>query len=104
MKKIISVISIIALVISLTACYRTEVSKEPIDYRYTEQSQAIKTEYKHKYSFLKGEFVMIPEVKTVTVPEKYEIKYRITYDDGSTSEEWREVGKLVYDNEKRLLS
>lgn len=40
-----------------------------------------------------GKFVLIPNIHTETFPEKYEIYYRITYDNGKIARIWEEVSK-----------
>ena len=50
----------------------------------------------HKYDMWKGEFVMVPEIHTVHHNAKYQILYRITYDNGSTNERWVDVGEAAY--------
>ena len=37
--------------------------------------------------------MLVPEVKTVHHEEVYEVLYRVTYDDGSTRDQWETVGK-----------
>lgn len=35
----------------------------------------------------------VPDIKTVHHEEKYEVLYRVTYDNGSTYDRWETVGK-----------
>ena len=44
----------------------------------------------------KGEMVMVPEIRTVQHPEKFQILYRITYDNGTTADRWVDVSRDEY--------
>lgn len=55
------------------------------------------TDYEYKYNFWTGDFVLVPNVHTETVPEKYEVLYFVTYDNGDTSHCWEAVNKAEYD-------
>lgn len=92
MKKIFAMVMAILLAVSFTACAEaetlTEVSREIIDTRYTEAYNGVETEYEYKYDWWKGDFVLVPVMKTVHYNEKYEIQYRITYDNGSEETKW----------------
>ena len=99
MKRIILLAVLIVLSLSVVGCgiFKTETTRQAIDCRYTEPYTEVVTEYEHKHSLLKGEFVLVPNIHSVTRPAKYEILYLISYDDGSTAEQWREVDYAAYE-------
>lgn len=95
MKRIVAALLIIGC---LAGCEMpTEVDRTPVDARYTAASVEFKTNYHHKYSWLRGEFVLVPDVRQVTVPEKWEIQYRVTYDNGYSCDEWKECSREEYE-------
>ena len=61
------------------------------------QKTEVETEYKYTYDVWKGDFVLVPYVQTVHHDAEYEILYRITYDDGSTTTRWEYVGEVEYE-------
>lgn len=99
MKKIVgTVLCLIFVLFALSACtQKAEVSREPIDHRYTAPYDSVDTDYQHTYDVWKGEFVLVPYVRTVHHDAEYEILYRITYDDGSTTTRWEYVGETEYE-------
>lgn len=96
MKKILLLVVLVVMVIGIAGCGKTELSREPIDSRYTEPYSEIVTDYEHKYSVFQGKFVLVPNTRSVRHPGKYEILYSISYDDGTTSEVWEEVDYTTY--------
>ncbi len=98
MKKIIAILTVLCLLVALCGCIevREETGRKAIDCRYTESYNDVVTDYQHKYSFLKGGFVLMPNVHTVTRPEKYEVLYQISYNNGTTEERWETVDKETY--------
>lgn len=90
MKKFIAVILLSIMVVTLCAGCEppTEVSREPVDVRYTAAYEGIETEYQYVFDWLKGDFVYVPVVKTVRHEAKWEIQYLITYDNGEEKTEW----------------
>ena len=87
------------LLFTLCACSsKAEASRQIIDRRYTAPYSSVETEYIHKFDWLKCEFVLVPEVKTVYHDAAYEVLYRITYEDGSTKDVWVKVGIAEYEN------
>ena len=94
------------LIFSLVGCAGEKDIKEksPIDTRYTPQSQEIVTDYEYKYNFLLGEFVLVPNTHTETIPEKYEVCYLVVYIDDSTIESWETVDKAEYDRAVQTIS
>ncbi len=102
MKKIIAIILLVIMVVLCAGC-ATEVSREAIDVRYTEAYDRVETSYQHKFDILSGGFVLVPVVKTVHHEAKWEIRYRITYDNGGRSTEWCECSEREYNRVKRDL-
>lgn len=99
MKRMIgALLCLILTVLPLSACtQKTEVSCEAIDRIYTAAYDSVETEYKYTYDVWKGDFVLVPYVQTVHHDAEYEILYRITYDDGSTTTRWEYVGEVEYE-------
>ena len=86
----------VVLLLGIVSCgykSRKEIGRVAVDRRYTAAYDSIETDYQYKYNFIKREFVLVPDIKTVHHEEKYEVLYRTTYDDGSTRERWETVGK-----------
>lgn len=102
MKRVFALVALsLIIVTTLCACNnKIEIKRESIDCRYTPPYDGIETNYVHKYDWWQGDFVLVPEVKTVHHDAVYEIKYRITYDDGSTKDIWETVTANEY-NEYR---
>ena len=94
MKKIIILLVIMLFV--MCGCTKVKVVEEhPIDARYTESYKGIDTTYEMKWD---GDtWAEMPNTHSVVFPEKYEIQYRINYDNGSTKTEWREVARDEYE-------
>jgi hypothetical protein len=106
MKKILSII-ICAVFIAyiLTACCEEPAIEKiaPTDTRYTPAYERVETEFVYRYNLFTDEFVLVPDTHTVHYDEKYEVKYNITYSNGSTNSEWREVDKDTYEDVKDTL-
>lgn len=97
-RRIMAALWLAVLITLLCGCGRKELTRRVVDCRYTEASERIETTYVYKYDFLGGEgFRLMPKVSTVPVPEKYEVLYEITYDDGTVDQKWAEVEKAVFE-------
>ena len=96
MKKIFIMLCLVMTLVVFVGCYEM-VSEKPIDARYTAAYSAMETVYGYKYDWLNGEFKYLPEIKMVNHDEKYEVKYEVSYSDGSVVEEWRTVSKAEYE-------
>lgn len=97
MKRVVSLIFCIVLVVSLCSCgFPEEVERTAIDCRYTEAHTELVTEYKHVFSLWKGDFVLVPDTHTKFFPDKYELLYIVKYDDGTSCEKWEEVSQNEY--------
>lgn len=99
MKKIITILTIIILLICLVSCEEspTVVSKKPINTDFVAAHSVIETDYEYKWDWLHGDYRMFPVYKEVHYPETYHVQYEVTYSDGSTQTDWREVDKNTYD-------
>jgi hypothetical protein len=102
MKKIICILLVAIISLFVSGCnIKTETGRKAMDCRYTAPYSEVVTDYQHKYSVLKGEFVLVPNIHTVTRPARYEILYLVSYDDGTTAEQWKEVDEATYISFKR---
>ena len=98
MKKALAIILIVLILLFvLCACSKAEAGREVIDWSYTAPYEGVETDYVYKYNLLKGEFVLVPEVKTVHHDAVYKILYRVTYEDGSTADVWEVVTAAEYE-------
>lgn len=105
LKRITLLLILVACTLLFAACGDKEIAdKTPTDLRYTPAHQEMVTDYEYKYNFLQGDWVLVPNVHTETVPDKYEVYYRITYVDGGTTEHWETVDKSEYDAAAAFLS
>lgn len=105
MKKIIAVLLVIILsTFTFCGCEApTEIDREAIEAKYTEAYDNVETDYDYQYNWYTGEFVLLPNTRTVHHDEKYEIKYKITYDDESVKYEWKTVDKETYEKARDKL-
>lgn len=71
-------------------------SKKAVDTRYTPAYDSVETDTKYEYNWYIGEFQLVPDTHTVKHNEKFEVRYNITYENGSTKAEWCEVDKETY--------
>lgn len=87
-KRILLFLIIVAAALSFTACGDSAeiASKTPLDVRYTPQHQEFVTDYEYKYNWWTGDFELVPNMHTETIPDKYEVLYHIEYTDGSTAD------------------
>ena len=79
------------------------VSKTPLDTRYTAERHELVTYYHYKYNVLGGGFQIVPEVRSETVPEKYEVYYHVIFVDGTTSDRWETTNKTEYEQVEESL-
>ena len=81
------------------------VKEIPIDARHIESHQEIKTDYDYQLDLLGEEtFKLMPNTHTVIVPDKYEVQYRVYYDDHTNKTEWREVARDEYEVVLKVLN
>lgn len=92
MKKITVLLTI--MLFAMCGCANV-VEEHPIDARYTESYTGIDTTFEMQWD---GDtWSKMPNTHSKVFPAKYEIQYRINYDDGSTKTEWREVARDEYE-------
>ena len=104
MKKLLALLILVLIATLFVGCgeiSREAASEKPINTEYTAAYDSVETEYTYKYDFWHGDFVYVPEIKTVHHKEKYEVQYERKYSDGYTYTYWSEVSKAEY--EKALL-
>lgn len=71
------------------------VDKVPKERRYTESHTEIYTKMQ-LMPLGNGEFMFLPMTQSRYVPEKYEILYEITYDNGNQSSRWETVNEQEF--------
>ncbi len=118
MKKLFEILitTIIAVIVAVTICgclyiYDNKrssaevVNEVPVDTRHTESHQEIVTDYDYQYDFFSGEgFRLMPNTHTAIIPDKYEVQYRVYYDNYTNETEWREVARDEYEAALKLLN
>ena len=101
MKKIIAVMLILALMLLCACSPREEISRELIDYDFTPAHNETVTTYTTVPCG--SSFVTLPVTNTYHYDDKYELLYRVSYDDGSDAKIWEEVTEREYDNAVKEL-
>ena len=99
MKKLITIILVAVMMVTLLAgCVDTptEVSREPVDVKYTKAYDSVVTDYEYRYNIFHGGFVMVPNVRTVHHAEEWSIQYRITYGNGEQKTMWCKCTEAEY--------
>lgn len=106
MKKLIIFVLLAALVIILLcACGTHEViDRKPVDVRHTEAFSQVETDYVYKYNMLKGEFQLVPDIRTVYYAEKWEIRWLTIYSNQSEDMEWVKCSEEEYLAAKEYLN
>lgn len=101
MKKIFALIlcSVFMLYVLCSCSEETfDIQKKvAVDTRYTPAYDNVQTDTRYEYNWMTGEFVLLPDTHSVHHNEKYEVRYNITYSNGSIESEWREVDKETYE-------
>lgn len=105
MKKIIAfILAFMLIVVPLCGCDSlAETGREAVEVRYKPAVDKVETDYVYKYNYYLGEFVLLPDTETVHHDEEYEVRYKITYEDGSTRSEWQTVDKETYEKARDKL-
>lgn len=104
MKKLLSILlCTVFMAYILSACGEkpTIETMQAVEVKYTAACDRIETEMVYRYNWLSDEFVLVPDTHTVHYDEKYEVRYNITYSDGSTFSELRD--KDTYEKVKDEL-
>lgn len=99
MKKIIAImLSLIIVPFLISGCSNGEIiSKNPTELRFTPAH----TEQESDVCIVGDYFV--PFYRTITYPDTFEVRYNITYEDGSTRSEWHTVDKETYEKARDKL-
>jgi len=99
MKKLIVILTITILLICLFSCTEppTAISEKPIHTDFVAAHSSVTTEYEYQWDWWNGKYRLLPVYKEVHYPDTYKVQYEITYSDGSTKTEWREVDKPTYE-------
>lgn len=104
MKKLIAIILLSVMAITLCACEDlTEVSREPVDVRYTPPYEGVETKHDYVYDWWRGDFVLVPVVQTVHHQAKWEIQYKVTYSNGEERTVWDSCTESEYNSTKDKL-
>lgn len=95
MKKIISVLLAIVFCFSFVSCkHKTEISRKAIDKRFTAEHE--ETRVWNSVIPTGKSVIIIPYSQIVTVPDKYEVLYLITYDNGKQKQKWETITETEY--------
>lgn len=99
MKKFLAVILCLAFILFiLSGCDdKVIVAKEPIDTRFSAAHDEVVYD-----GYWIGDYY-VHDNYTVFHADKYEVRYRITYDDESRKTAWLEVDKDEYDRARDKL-
>jgi hypothetical protein len=85
-------------VILLTGCtHKTVVSKEPLEVCFTPAHSQT------SYMWMWTGKSMIPIPHTYYYGDQWQVRYLITYDDGSTAKRWVEVDQNTYEEARIAL-
>lgn len=106
MKRLLSILlCAVFMAYILCACgEKPEIeTMQAVEVKYTAVCDRIETEMAYRYNWLSDEFVLVPDTHTVHYDEKYEVRYNITYVDGTAESEWHEVDKDTYEKVKDEL-
>lgn len=105
MKKLIAfILAFMLIVVPLCGCDSlAETGREAVEVRYTPAVDKVETNYVYKYDWFSGKYRLMPDTGTVHHDEEYEVRYKITYKDGSTSSEWQTVDKETYEKARDKL-
>lgn len=95
-KILLLMLMTLFLVAILCGCEKEIASKEVIDVRFTPSHEERELCYMYIYHATTKTMQPFPYYVTVTKPDKYEVKYLITYVDGTTATKWEEVTETEY--------
>ncbi len=95
-KPLCTVLLLIAMAVCLCGCAE-EVSRVPVDCRYTEAWSGVETKTEYEYDIWNSRHVLVPKIETVHHPEQYELLWQITYSDSSTSQIWKTCTQAEYE-------
>lgn len=94
----------LVIVVLLSACTMpSEVRREPLETRFIPEHDSIETTNNYAFDPFHMDFRLMPNTHTVHHSEKYEVCYRVFYDNGSTIERWETVDKTTYEAAEAAL-
>ena len=99
MKRIIAIMLILIIIpFIILGCKSEEIiSQKPMELRFTPAHTEQETDM-----CIVGDYIF-PVERTIAYPEKYEVRYNITYEDGSARTEWHTVDKETYEKARDKL-
>lgn len=99
MKKIIAfILSLLVITFVISGCDSKEIiSQKPMELRFTPAHSGVENDI-----YMIGDYI-ITVPKTVAYPDKYEVRYFITYEDSSTEYKWIEPDKTTYEKARDKL-
>lgn len=97
-RRVFALAALLVVLIVLAGCtHKNVVCKEPLDVRFTPA---------HTWHTVvpvpMGKHIF-PMPRTYYYGDQWEVLYLITYDDGSTSKQWREVDQNTYEEARIAL-
>lgn len=96
---------ILGIVSQLTGCGESwkEESRIVIDYRFTEAHEEERVGHKKEYNVFAETWVDVPYKYKTLIPDRYELLWEVTYQDGHTERQWEECTRFEYNNAKEEL-
>ena len=93
------------IVSQLTGCGESwkEESRIVIDYRFTEAHEEERVGYKKEYNAFAETWVDVPYKYKTFIPDRYELLWEVTYQDGHTERHWEECTRFEYNNARKEL-
>lgn len=96
--------ALVLVIATLTGCAAwKEDRKIIVDYRYSSEHFQEETEYRKEYNWLIEDYIKVPYQVERYYPEKYELLWEITYQDGHTERHWKDCTRFEYDNARTEL-
>ena len=89
--------------ILLTSCTASEIKRDVMNVKYTASYTIIETNFLYEVDVNSGNLTLLPYKSEQLVDEKYEVEYKITYEDGTTNTVWETVDKDTYTKEKQKI-
>lgn len=96
-KATVLVLLVVILLGCITGC-KEEVSRKPVDARFTPAHSQVETNYTYVYDYINGSHKLMPNTRTVYYDNEYALKWIIHYDDGSSNVEWIECSEAEYES------
>ncbi len=104
-KFVLLLVVIFGIVSLLTGCgeYFKEDSRIVIDYRFTQAHEEERIGYKKEYHSISDTWVDVPYTYKTFIPDRYELLWKVTYQDGHTEREWKECTRFECENAQKEL-